>query len=122
LYSQAVPWDTKQKIDSDNITREDTTYTFTEPFPGFDFHNVQAPRPKMKLPIPTTGLPAPMTTISHQTKPMILSSTRPVYLLIWAKGSDLGVKLGGRESSGMALSDGEAVGVGGRSRSATIGF
>ena len=72
--------------------------------------------------MPTTVWPAPVKISDHQMKPMILSSTRPVYFLIRAKGSGLGVKSGGRESKGMALSGGEALGVDGRSRSATIGF
>jgi hypothetical protein len=33
---------------------ESNTYTLVEPFPGFDRHHVQAPRPKKKLQIPTT--------------------------------------------------------------------
>ena len=75
-----------------NTKWEGMTYTFREPFPGFDLHHVQAPKPKMKLQMPTIGWPAPMKANVHQTKPMILSSIRPVYFLILAKGSGLGWK------------------------------
>jgi hypothetical protein len=63
-----------------------------------------------------------MKTSAVQTKPMILSRIRPIYLLKETKATGFGVKLWGRESKGMALSGGCARVGDGRSKSDTIGF